>query len=111
MRAAEEIDVDEVARLAVAEIRALYGERLESVHLFGSRARGDAHPDSDVDLLVVLDGVDSRWLEIGRLADLFWAHSVEWGISVGALPVSRAEFDSPRTPALRRAKAEAQRVA
>ena len=28
--------------------------------LFGSRARGDARPDSDVDLLVVLDAVESK---------------------------------------------------
>ena len=28
--------------------------------LFGSRARGDARPDSDVDLLVVLDEVASK---------------------------------------------------
>jgi predicted nucleotidyltransferase len=30
--------------------------------LFGSRARGDARPDSDVDLLVVLDEVEDRTL-------------------------------------------------
>lgn len=28
--------------------------------LFGSRARGDAHPDSDVDLLVVLPACENR---------------------------------------------------
>jgi predicted nucleotidyltransferase len=33
----------------------------EQVILFGSQARGDAGPDSDVDLLVVMDVKGSRW--------------------------------------------------
>jgi len=40
--------------------------------LFGSRARGDEGPDSDYDLLVVLDKVDDRRaarLEVRRLLD------------------------------------------
>jgi predicted nucleotidyltransferase len=35
---------------------ALYGDRLDRVLLYGSRARGDAEPESDVDVLVVLEG-------------------------------------------------------
>ena len=33
-----------------------YGRRLRSVVLYGSEARGDAQPYSDVEVLVVLDG-------------------------------------------------------
>jgi predicted nucleotidyltransferase len=32
----------------------MYGERAERVVLFGSRARGDAHRDSDYDVAVFL---------------------------------------------------------
>lgn len=42
-------------------LRALYGPRLERLILFGSRARADAEPDSDIDVLVVLkDAIDRR---------------------------------------------------
>ena len=45
----------------------------ERIILFGSQARGDAGPDSDVDLLVVVDVKGSKWdkyLEIrGALGD------------------------------------------
>ncbi len=38
----------------------LYGNRLVGVVLYGSEARGEAKPDSDIDLLVLLRGpVDS----------------------------------------------------
>src|SRR5262245_48665393 len=33
----------------------------EQIILFGSEARGDAGPDSDVDLLVVMEVKGSRW--------------------------------------------------
>jgi predicted nucleotidyltransferase len=35
-------------------IKERYGERLDRLQVFGSRARGDAHEESDIDLLVVL---------------------------------------------------------
>lgn len=49
---------------------ALYGERLERVVLFGSRARGEANADSDYDVAVFLDALSDRWAELDRLAAL-----------------------------------------
>jgi predicted nucleotidyltransferase len=39
-------------------LRAHFGARLRRLVLFGSYARGDAGPDSDVDVVVVLDRID-----------------------------------------------------
>lgn len=39
-------------------LRQRFGERLRELVLFGSRARSEAHEDSDVDLLVVIDDLD-----------------------------------------------------
>lgn len=48
----------------------IYGARLERVVLFGSRARGEARPDSDYDVAVFLRSLPDRWSELDRLADL-----------------------------------------
>lgn len=42
------------AQTAVSLLRQGFGGRLQSAALFGSRARGDAGPESDLDLLIVL---------------------------------------------------------
>ncbi|MCI0600128.1 MAG: nucleotidyltransferase domain-containing protein [Beijerinckiaceae bacterium] len=48
----------------------IYGDRLERVVLFGSRARGDARPDSDYDVAIFLKSLPDRWVELDRLAKL-----------------------------------------
>ena len=55
-----------LARFRVA-LEAMYGDRLQRIVLYGSRARGDHRPDSDYDLAVFLDPLDDRWAEIDRL--------------------------------------------
>jgi uncharacterized protein len=48
----------------------MYGNQLERVVLFGSRARGDARPNSDYDVAVFLKSLPDRWAELDRLARL-----------------------------------------
>ncbi len=49
---AERHALDEFAR----RVRAEYGQRLVKLAVFGSRARGDVHEESDIDVAVVLNG-------------------------------------------------------
>jgi predicted nucleotidyltransferase len=34
----------------------ILNNRLEAIYLYGSQARGDARPDSDIDVMIVLRG-------------------------------------------------------
>ena len=54
---------DPILKRFRAELDALYGERIERVVLFGSRARGDARDDSDYDVAVFLH-VDEQGVPI-----------------------------------------------
>lgn len=59
-------------------LRARWGERLVAVRLFGSRARGTADAESDVDVCVVLEdaGWDERRAVIDTAADTGLAHDL-----------------------------------
>jgi predicted nucleotidyltransferase len=49
---------------------AMYGNQIDRVVLFGSRARGDARADSDYDVAGFLKSLPDRWAELDRLAAL-----------------------------------------
>ena len=51
-------------------LHALYGDRLERAVLFGSRARGDARPDSDYDVAVFLRHDRGLWTELQPLGEI-----------------------------------------
>jgi len=81
-------------RAAVTEI---YGDRVARVVLFGSRARGDAEPDSDYDVAVFLRDLPDRFAELDRLADLSTDILDETGQFIHAMPY-RADAYNERTP-------------
>lgn len=83
-----------------------YGHRLRGVVLYGSEVRGEAGPDSDIDILVLLEspidyGRDLR-TNINALYDLVL--SLERPIS--AKPVDVAAYEAAVYPLYRNAKAE-----
>jgi len=83
----------------------LYGERLERVVLYGSRARGDARPDSDYDVAVFLRDMDDRGAELWRLAGLSSSIIDESGDVVHAMPYPAGAYNE-RTPLMREIRRE-----
>jgi predicted nucleotidyltransferase len=105
------VDARAIARAVAADLAAVYGRRLRDVRLYGSWARGDTHLESDIDLLIVLDRVDSRWAERRRVEDVLWKHSFENDVVVSAFPVAEEELRQRRSPFLARVDAEATALA
>ena len=77
----------------------LYGERLDRVVLFGSRARGDARPDSDYDVAVFLKTRPNFWTEAHKLADLRVNFLDDYGAFFEAIPFAVSAYND-RTPLL-----------
>ena len=66
---------------------------LAAAFLFGSRARGDAHADSDADIAVHLHGhTGCRVEEALRLADLAFEVMLETGVLIEAIPFWEDEW-------------------
>ena len=78
----------------------IYGGRLVRMVLFGSQARGDASPESDVDVLVVLQGTVWPGEEIVRTGPATAALSLEHGIVLSCTFTSEESFSAVRTPLL-----------
>ena len=80
-----------------AALDALYGDRLERVVLYGSRARGEANADSDYDVAVFLRDLSDRWGEARRLSVIETDILAETGAFIHSMPY-RAGSYRQRTP-------------
>ena len=79
----------------------MYGPRLKRVILFGSHARGDARPDSDIDLLVVLEGPVDILEEARRTSGLALRTAAERDAALSFVHLSDEEFADLRRPLVR----------
>jgi Uncharacterised protein family (UPF0158) len=104
------LDAEGIANRVSHDLERLYRDRLRGVILIGPWARRDAHPESELELLVVLDSVPDRWKERRRMDQVLWRHSIRNDTVVTAVPVTEAELSGGGTPLLARARSEGVRV-
>jgi predicted nucleotidyltransferase len=81
-----------------SRFEALYGERLVHMVLFGSQARGDAEPGSDIDMMVVLKGPVDSYEEIERTIGDVAGVSLDHDEVIACVFVSEEEFERERSP-------------
>lgn len=73
-------------------LRSAFGDRLSDVTLFGSYARGEASEESDVDVLVLVDGLTSD--ELAQVADIATGVALARGVLLAPLPLDSHQFRS-----------------
>lgn len=83
-----------------------YGPRLKKVVLYGSAARREAGPESDLDLLVVLDGSVDVVAETLRLVDVLYPLQLESDHYISAKAASEEEYEAGCLQLYRNAKRE-----
>jgi predicted nucleotidyltransferase len=88
------------------ELHHIYGDRLKGVFLYGSRARGQADPESDVDVLIVLDHWDHYAGEIARTSVATSELSLAYGLSISRVFVRERDWLTAETALLAGAREE-----
>lgn len=85
-------DLDSLLTELRGALEDLYGDRLVRLVLYGSQARGDTHEESDVDVLVVLQGTVEPGEEIRRLGDVRTRLGLQYEEALSLLPVSEVDY-------------------
>ncbi len=75
-----------------AKLTAEYGNRLVNVILFGSQARGDATPESDIDVMIVLKDEVNPFAEIDRTGRIASELSLKYDTLVSRTFLSEQEY-------------------
>ncbi|NJE01177.1 nucleotidyltransferase domain-containing protein [Thermococcus sp. JdF3] len=85
------MDYRKIAEAFARDAKKLLGKDLVEIILFGSVARGEAGEESDIDLLVIVEG--DSWKNQRKLADLVVDYLVKYGVYVSPKVVSVEEFE------------------
>jgi predicted nucleotidyltransferase len=74
----------------VTALRQQYPDRVQEVILFGSKARGEAHPDSDIDILILVD--DDNWRFSHAISKLAARISLNYDVLLGPRVIRQARW-------------------
>ena len=91
---------DPVLRRFRDAVNQIYGDRVERMVLYGSRARGEARPDSDYDIALFLQNPARFWEEMGPLSEIETDILYDTGAVISAKPFPAGAWRK-RTPFMR----------
>jgi predicted nucleotidyltransferase len=89
--------IDPILKRFRAALAELYGDRIERIVLYGSRARADAHPESDYDVAIFLRDFTDRWREMDRIIPIVTDILYEDEAFIHAMPHAAGAYRE-RTP-------------
>jgi uncharacterized protein len=83
------------------DLTAIYSDRLLHMTLFGSQARGDQEPESDIDVLVVLRSPVQPGEEIKRTGKIVADLSLHYDVVISCLFMDEADYQTRNSLLLR----------
>ncbi|MFB3894618.1 MAG: nucleotidyltransferase domain-containing protein [Phycisphaerae bacterium] len=89
-----------------AALRKAFGPRLQGIVLYGSEARGESGPDSDIDLLVLLEDGPRQADDSWRCVDAVYDLVLESGRLIHAVPVNVKVYEAAEFQLYRNAQRE-----
>src|SRR3972149_8447066 len=92
--------IKEILKEFRTEVEKLYGKKLKNIILYGSWARGDATDESDIDLLIVLEGKVTPGKEIDKMINIITEINLKHGVLISVYPVSEEDYSTVNSPLL-----------
>ncbi len=92
------MEPDKLLKQVKSLLKDAFGERLRGVVLYGSEARGQADPDSDIDFLVLLDGQPVEPQDSWACINALYGLVLELGRPIHAEPVDVADYEACEFP-------------
>jgi predicted nucleotidyltransferase len=89
--------LEEILARLRAGLEALYGPRSVHLLLYSSQARGETTAESDIDILVVLQGSVDPGAEIARAGELTASLSLQHNVVIACAFVAEERFRSERS--------------
>jgi uncharacterized protein len=87
-------DIKPIIEEFTEQAKAHYGNRLAKIILFGSYARGEAHDESDVDLLVVLNDEEVKTRqERDSISEMLWKLFLKYLIDLSVIPTTKDRYE------------------
>lgn len=106
--------IPKAVQLALKELQeyleGIYGNRLRGVILYGSYARGDFHSGSDIDILIVLEGMVNPSQEIDRIGDGVSDICLNHDVLIATFPVPEAWLIGRKSPLFENVRREGIRL-
>ena len=95
---------DQIAKEIRNMLHQTYGARFRKVILYESEARGEASLESDIDILVLLEGPVDYGTDLERNIDALYPLSRRLGRRISAKPVDINIFETVDCPLFRNAQ-------
>jgi predicted nucleotidyltransferase len=96
----------EIAAQLRSELEKIYSSRLKGVYLFGSAARDQLTSDSDIDIAIILDEIQSRFEEHERTSEVSTKLSLKHDRLISFFFVNERDFENGRFAVHRAIKRE-----
>jgi uncharacterized protein len=94
----ETLAVNQIVEKVKTFLHKTYQDNLDKVILFGSRARGDHHSDSDIDILIVLKEPFNYSQEVEKTSIFISEVSLEFDLVISRVFAEAKEFNLKNTP-------------
>ena len=96
--------IAEIVQKCKTTLESHYGAQFKGLILYGSVARDQASPGSDIDLLVLLNQPFNYFDELRRIVELLYPIQLESDELISAKPAPLDEFEHGRIQLYRNAK-------